>query len=118
VSDEQYVTLLAALGDIQAAVDAIGLDVEAMMEDLEIEPRESAAGAGRRDGSDDVVVVPEWVNRKRSVGDSSQLRYEQPQSEVPPPERGLVGMPAALLVMVCVIGALAALVFLLWWALP
>jgi len=65
MTDEQYITLLSCLGDIQTAVDAIGLDVERLCEDvLEDDPRRR----GFEDRSSTTstcsssLEAPSWVN--------------------------------------------------------
>ena len=49
VSTDEYITLLACLGDIQAAVDATALDVERLLD-----------AKGIREN--DVLELPLWVN--------------------------------------------------------
>jgi hypothetical protein len=49
MSTDEYITLLACLGDIQAAVDATALDVERLLD-----------ANGIRE--DDDLQPPEWVN--------------------------------------------------------
>jgi len=59
MNSEEYVTLLSCLGDIQTAVDAIGLDVERLCEDvLEDDPRTS----GACDRPQAALEAPSWVN--------------------------------------------------------
>ena len=60
--NEEYITLLAALGDIQSAVDAIGLDVERLMDHAGITSEPS-------DGEVELVDFPGWVNRPQRGGD-------------------------------------------------
>jgi hypothetical protein len=54
VTDEQYITLLAALGDIQSAVDALGLDVERLLVASDLDPVQG-----------DYLQPPAWFSQGR-----------------------------------------------------
>jgi len=108
MTGEQYITILSALGDIQTAVDAIGLDIEAMMEDLEIETDDDPAS--RADGGEDLIVVPEWVNRRCQAPVDTGKGERSP---FPPPERGNPGAVAGVVVIAIISAFVAVATYLL-----
>ncbi len=54
MTDDQYIKLLAALGGVQTAVDALGLDVERLMVAQGLDPVQG-----------DYLQPPAWVNEGR-----------------------------------------------------
>jgi len=111
VSDQQYITILSALGDIQSAVDAIGLDVERLCEDVLDEPEVAA-----RD-----LDPPPWVNdphkrrvvRSSAMGELRQMHAKDVGGSNLPPPRGNPGSAVGL-VVTCALVAVVSAVLILW----
>ncbi len=97
---EEYTTLLAALADIQTAVDATALDVERVVEILA--PSDT-----------DSPQPPEWVNGgAEDAAGGTEVLY--PSVAYPPPARGNLGAVAGLLVIAACAALLVVLLVLLW----
>ncbi len=92
MSEQQFETVLAAIADVQVAVDAMGLDVQRV---LEIVARTDT----------DNPQPPEWANGgAEDATDETEEHY--PSVAYPPPARGSVGAVAGYVV----VAALAAVV--------
>jgi hypothetical protein len=89
-----------AIADVQTSTDAIGLDVQRVLEIL------ACADSPR---------PPEWVNGDVPVGDAAggtEVLY--PSVAYPPPARGNVGAVAGLLVIAACAALLVAVLVLLY----
>ncbi len=100
MSEQQFETVLAAVADLQVAVDALGLDVQHALEIL------AAA---------DSPQPPEWVKGDDGpVGDAADETDGPPEGTVPsvaypPPARARVGAAAGYVVIAAFGAAVAAL---------
>ncbi len=94
-SEQQFETVLAAVADVQVAVDATALDIERVIEILAWTDTDSPQ-------------PPPWV-KGGFDGAAGGAEEDIPRTD-PPPARGSVGAAAGLLV----IAACAPLLVLLW----
>jgi len=86
-SEQQFETILAAVADVQVAVDALGLDTQRVLEII----------------SDvDSPQPPEWVNggAEDAAGETEEV---YPSAAYPPPARGDVGAAAGYVVIAAVV---------------
>jgi hypothetical protein len=100
---EEYTTLLAALGDIQTAVDATALDVERVLEIVAWTDADSP-------------LPPEWVNPADEAAEDATGATEEvyPAVAYPPPARGNVGAVAGYVVIAALAAVVVAVLVLLY----
>jgi len=97
MSEQQFETILAATADLQVAVDALGLDMQRVLEII------SAA---------DSPQPPEWV--KGGFDGAAGGAEEDILRTDPPPARARVGAAAGLLVITACAALLVVLLVLLY----
>jgi len=125
VSNEEYITILSALGDIQAAVDAIGLGVERLCEDVldEVEISPSTPEVDAQCCAGATPEIAPWVNdphKRRVIRSSAMGELREAHAEdmgtdgYPPPPRGNPGAAAGVVVIAVVVALIvSAMVMLL-----
>jgi hypothetical protein len=96
---EEYTTLLAALGDIQTAVDATALDVERLLEIIAWTDTDNP-------------LPPEWVNPADEAADETEEHY--PAVAYPPPPRANVGAVVGYVVTAALAAVVVAVFVLLY----
>jgi hypothetical protein len=100
MSEQQFETILAAVADLQVSVDALGLDMQRV---LEISISSNA----------DSPQPPEWVNGgAEDATDETEEHY--PSVAYPPPARGNLGAAAGYVVIAACIALLVVLLGLSW----
>ncbi len=97
MSEQQFETVLAAVADVQVAVDAVGLDMQRVLEII------SAA---------DSPQPPEWVNGGAEDA-AGKTEEHYPSVAYPPPARARVGAAAGYVVIAACVALLVAVLVLL-----
>jgi len=104
MSEQQFETVLTAMADLQVSVDAMGLDVQRVVEILAWTDTDNPQ-------------PPEWANpagHKAAEDAAGGTEGVYPSVAYPPPARGNVGAAAGLLVIAACAAVLVVLLVLLW----